>query len=137
MGSNCVPLPVHRESASWSALSLGGGVFGLSLGKHVTQSGFYDDSCQSVKASVLGDETYGRDRTPHRGDLRRAERQDGRRPGVVQEDHRLAEQRPEESPGSDPRWVSYLRAPNSTDPRVHGMATEDKKHVFMSIAAQG
>ncbi|MBV8930666.1 MAG: hypothetical protein JO152_16210, partial [Mycobacteriaceae bacterium] len=25
------------------ALCLGGGLFGLSLGKHVTQSGFYDD----------------------------------------------------------------------------------------------
>src|SRR5271154_2489817 len=47
------------------ALSLLGGLFGISLGKHVTQSGFYDDGSQSVKASVLGDNTYGRDRTSH------------------------------------------------------------------------
>ena len=47
------------------ALCLGGGVFGLSLGKHVTQSGFYDDGSQSVKASILGDKVYGRDRTGH------------------------------------------------------------------------
>ena len=47
------------------ALSLVGGIFGMSLGKHVTQSGFYDDGSQSVKASVLGDNTYGRDRTSH------------------------------------------------------------------------
>ena len=47
------------------ALCLLGGVFGMSLGKHVTQSGFYDEGSQSVKASVLGDQTYGRDRTSH------------------------------------------------------------------------
>src|SRR5260370_4319329 len=47
------------------ALCLGGGIFGLSLGKHVTQSGFYDDGSQSVKASVTGDQVYGRDRSSH------------------------------------------------------------------------
>ena len=66
------------------ALCLGGGIFGLSLGKHVTQSGFYDDGSQSVKASILGDKTYGRDRTGHdRGDLHRSRRQDRRRPGLA------------------------------------------------------
>ena len=39
------------------ALCLCGGIFGISLGKHVTQSGFYDDGSQSVKASVLGDDS--------------------------------------------------------------------------------
>ena len=34
------------------ALCLGGGVFGISLGSHVTQSGFYDEGSQSVHASV-------------------------------------------------------------------------------------
>ena len=33
------------------ALCLGGGIFGMSLGKHVTQSGFYDEGSQSAKAS--------------------------------------------------------------------------------------
>ena len=41
------------------ALCLGGGVFGISLGSHVTQSGFYDDGSQSVHASVIADKAYG------------------------------------------------------------------------------
>ena len=45
------------------ALCLGGGIFGMSLGKHVTQSGFYDDGSESARASVLADQVYGRDRT--------------------------------------------------------------------------
>ena len=47
------------------ALCLGGGIYGISLGSHVTQSGFYDEGSQSVRASILGDEAYGRDRTSH------------------------------------------------------------------------
>jgi len=40
-------------------------VFGISLGSHVTQSGFYDDGSQSVHASLLADKTYGRDTSGH------------------------------------------------------------------------
>ena len=47
------------------ALCLGGGIYGISLGQHVTQSGFYDDGSESVHASVLADETYGRDTSGH------------------------------------------------------------------------
>jgi RND superfamily putative drug exporter len=47
------------------ALCLGGGVFGISLGNHVTQSGFYDDGSQSVHASVIADKAYGRDTSGH------------------------------------------------------------------------
>ena len=47
------------------ALCLGGGVFGISLGSHVTQSGFYDDGSQSVHASVTADKAYGRDTSGH------------------------------------------------------------------------
>ena len=47
------------------ALCVGGGIFGISLGDHVTQSGFYDEGSQSVHASVTADEAYGRDRTSH------------------------------------------------------------------------
>ena len=47
------------------ALCLGGGVFGISLGQHVTQSGFYDDGSESVQASVIADEAYGRDSSGH------------------------------------------------------------------------
>ena len=47
------------------ALCLGGGVFGISLGNHVTQSGFYDEGSESVQASLLADEAYGRDTSGH------------------------------------------------------------------------
>jgi RND superfamily putative drug exporter len=47
------------------ALCIGGGIFSLDLGSHLTQSGFYDDTSQSVAASKLGDDVYGRDRTSH------------------------------------------------------------------------
>ena len=43
------------------ALCIGGGIFGIDLGKHVTQSGFYDEGSQSVKASLIADGAYGRD----------------------------------------------------------------------------
>ncbi len=120
------------------ALSLAGGVFGLSLGKHVTQSGFYDDSSQSVKASVLGDDTYGRDRTSHIVATFPAPQ------GRTVDDPAWSKQIRDsldnfQKSHSDQvlGWVSYLRAPNSTDPRVHNMATADKKHVFASIALKG
>ena len=58
---------------------------GSSLGQHVTQSGFYDEGSQSVHASVVADEVYGRDRPSHIvADLHRARRQEGRRPGSGQ-----------------------------------------------------
>ena len=47
------------------ALCVGGGIYGASLGQHVTQSGFYDDTSQSVAASELADNVYGRDRLSH------------------------------------------------------------------------
>ena len=47
------------------ALCLGGGVFGLSLGSHLTQSGFYDGDSESAQASRLGDQVYGRDTSGH------------------------------------------------------------------------
>ena len=47
------------------ALCLGGGIYGASLGKHVTQSGFYDEGSQSVHASLLADAAYGRDTSGH------------------------------------------------------------------------
>ncbi len=47
------------------ALCLGGGIFGMSLGKHVSQSGFNDDGNESARASVLADQVYGRDRTSY------------------------------------------------------------------------
>ncbi len=120
------------------AVCLGGGIFGLSLGKHVTQSGFYDDSSQSVKASVLGDDTYGRDRTSHIVATFTAPH------GKTVDDPAWSRQIKDSLDGFEKShsdqvlgWVSYLRAPDTTDPRVKGMATENKQHVFASIALKG
>ncbi|EUA04217.1 MMPL family protein [Mycobacterium kansasii 824] len=120
------------------ALCLGGGVFGLSLGKHVTQSGFYDDSSQSVKASILGDQVYGRDRTGHIVAIFKAP--DGKTVNdaawskkITDELNRFVQDHPDQVMG----WAGYLRAPDTTSPVVKGMATEDKKYTFVSIPLKG
>lgn len=120
------------------ALSLGGGAFGLSLGSHVTQSGFYDDGSQSVEASVLGDEVYGRDRSGHIVAIFHAP--DGKTVNdpawskkVVDELNQFKNDHPDQVMG----WAGYLRAPNTTSAVVKGMATEDKKYTFVSIPLKG
>ena len=115
------------------ALCLGGGVFGLSLGKHVTQSGFYDDGSQSVKASILGDKVYGRDRTGHIVAIFKApEGKTVDDPAwskkVIDELNALQKDHPKEVLG----WAGYLRAKQAT-----GMATADKKYTFVSIPLNG
>jgi trehalose monomycolate/heme transporter len=118
------------------ALCLGAGIFGISLGKHVTQSGFFDDSSQSVKASVLGDNTYGRDRTSHIVATFTAPQ------GKTVDDPAWSKQIKDQldkfkkdHPDQVLDWVGYLRAPNA--PAVKGMATDDKKHTFVSIMLKG
>jgi RND superfamily putative drug exporter len=120
------------------ALCLGGGLFGLSLGSHVTQSGFYDDTSQSVQASVLGDDVYGRDRTSQVVATFAAP------PGKTVDDRqwskRIKDQLntfKDDHPDQVLGWVGYLAAPNTTDPVVAGMATADKKHTFVSIPLNG
>ncbi|OBG99565.1 hypothetical protein A5696_17980 [Mycobacterium sp. E2699] len=122
------------------ALCLGGGVFGMSLGKHVTQSGFYDDGSQSVKASVLGDQTYGRDRTSHIVATFTAP--DGKtvddpawHQKIVDELNKFKNDHPNQVVG----WAGWLAVANPADapPLIKGMATEDKKHTFVSIPLKG
>ncbi len=120
------------------ALCLGGGIFGLSLGKHVTQSGFYDDGSQSVKASVLGDQVYGRDRTGHVVAIFHAP--NGKTvtdpawsKKITDELNQFVADHPKEVFG----WAGYLRAPDSTSPVIKGMATDDKKYTFVSIPLKG
>ncbi len=120
------------------ALCLLGGVFGLSLGKHVTQSGFYDDGSQSVKASILGDKVYGRDRTGHIVAVFKA-------PGgktvndpawqkqIVDELNQFQSNHPNQVLG----WAGYLRAPDTPNPVIQGMVTPDKKYTFVSIPLKG
>ena len=123
------------------ALCLGGGVFGLSLGKHVTQSGFYDEGSQSVTASILGDKTYGRDRTAQIVATFTAP--DGKtvddpawRQQTVDELNKFVKDHPDQVLG----WAGYLalapgaEAPN---PQIKGMETEDKKHTFVTIPLKG
>lgn len=120
------------------ALCLGGGIFGLSLGKHVTQSGFYDDGSQSVKASVLGDQVYGRDRTGHIVAIFHAP--DGKTVNdpawskkITDELNKFVQDHPNQVLG----WAGYLRAPDSTSSVIKGMATDDKKYTFVSIPLKG
>ena len=120
------------------ALCLGAGIFGISLGKHVTQSGFFDDSSQSVKASMLGDDTYGRDRTSHivatfTAPQGKTVDDPAWQKQIKSQLNKFKADHPDEVLG----WVGYLAAPNSTDPVVKGMATEDKKHTFVSIPLKG
>jgi len=118
------------------ALSLLGGVFGISLGKHVTQSGFYDDGSQSVKASVLGDSTYGRDRTSHIVATFTAPKSlndPAWQHKIVDELNAFKKDHPDQVVG----WAGWLAAPTSTDPVIKGMASEDGKHTFVSIPLKG
>src|SRR5271168_3719044 len=118
------------------ALSLLGGIFGISLGKNVTQSGFYDDGSQSVKASVLGDDTYGRDRTSHIVAIFAAPKSindPAWQKKVVDELNAFKKDHPDQVVG----WACWLAAPTSTDPVIKGMASDDAKHTFVSIPLKG
>ncbi len=116
------------------ALCLGGGVYGMSLGDHVTQSGFYDDGSQSVQASIVGDEVYGRDRTSHvvavftapKGEtVDDPEWFDAVKNGLnkVKNDH----------PDQILSWVGYFTNPEA----LSNMADASKKHAFASIQLKG
>jgi trehalose monomycolate/heme transporter len=118
------------------ALSLLGGVFGISLGKHVTQSGFYDEGSQSVKASVVGDNTYGRDRTSHivaNFAAPKSVNDQAWQKKIVDELNAFKKDHPDQVVG----WAGWLAAPTSTDPIIKGMASEDGKHTFVSIPLKG
>jgi uncharacterized membrane protein YdfJ with MMPL/SSD domain len=122
------------------ALCLGGGIFGMSLGKHVTQSGFYDDGSQSVKASILGDKVYGRDRTSQV--VATLSAPNGKtvddqawRDKVVAELNKLKTDHPDQVVG----WAGWLAVQNPADapPLIKGMVSEDRKHTFVSIPLKG
>jgi trehalose monomycolate/heme transporter len=120
------------------ALCLGGGLFGASLGQHVTQSGFYADSSESVQASLLSDEVYGRDRTSHvvailtpPGDKKVTDKDWQKK--VSGELDQVVKDHPDQIVG----WVGWLKAPDTTDPTVSQMKTEDLRHTFISVPLVG
>src|SRR5271154_1092685 len=118
------------------ALSLLGGLFGISLGKHVTQSGFYDDGTQSFRSSVLGDNPYGRARPSHivaTFTAPKSVNDPAWQKKVVDELNAFKKDHPDQVVG----WAGWLAAPTSTDPVIKGMASDDGKHTFVSIPLKG
>jgi RND superfamily putative drug exporter len=119
-------------------LCLGGGVFGISLGSHVTQSGFYDEGSQSVQASLAGDEVYGRDRTSHVVAILTPP--DGKKVTDPQWQKEVSGQLTkfvEDHPDQVVNWVGWLRAPDAASETVQQMKTEDLSKTFVSIPLKG
>ena len=116
------------------ALCLGGGVYGMSLGQHVTQSGFYDDGSESVHASVVADKAYGRDTSGHIIGIYTAPEgktvDDPAFQKKVLDD--LAEVE-KNHPDQILRSIGYFKSPEV----LKNMADADKKHAFMSIQLKG
>jgi trehalose monomycolate/heme transporter len=116
------------------AVCIGGGVLGMSLGQHVTQSGFYDEGSQSVKASLLADAAYGRDTSGHIVAVYTAPA------GKTVDDPEFAgrilanlDQVARDHPDEILRSIGYFRSPEV----LANMADADRKHAFMSIQLRG
>ena len=116
------------------ALCIGGGIFGMDLGKHVTQSGFYDEGSQSVKASLLADGAYGRDTSGHIVALYTAP--DGKTVDDPEFSKKVLDnldQAQQDHPDEILRAIGYFKSPDL----LKNMADADKKHAFMSIQLKG
>src|SRR5262245_62838886 len=116
------------------ALCLGGGVFGISLGSHVTQSGFYDEGSQSVHASVIADKTYGRDTSGHViGIYTAPEGKTVDDPAFQKKILDNLAQVEKDHPDQILRSIGYFKSPEV----LKNMADADKQHAFMSIQLKG
>ncbi len=116
------------------ALCLGGGVYGSSLGNHVTQSGFYDEGSQSVHASLVADEAYGRDTSGHIIAIYTAP--DGKTvddPAFKKKILDNLAQVEKDHPDELLRSIGYFKSPDV----LKNMADGDKQHAFMSIQLKG
>ena len=116
------------------ALCLGGGIYGISLGQHVTQSGFYDDGSQSVHASVISDEAYGRDTSGHIVAIYTAP--DGKTvddPAFQKKVLDNLAQVEKNHPDQILRSIGYFKSPEL----LKTMADADKKQAFMSVQLKG
>ncbi len=116
------------------ALCLGSGIYGSSLGQHVTQSGFFDDGSESAQASRLGDKAYGRDTSGHIVAIYTAPE------GKTVDDPAFRKkvldnlaQVEKDHPDQIIRSIGYLKTPDV----LRNMADASKKHAFMSIQLKG
>ena len=116
------------------ALCIGGGIFGIDLGKHVTQSGFYDEGSQSVKASQIADAAYGRDTSGHIVAIYTApEGKTVDDPAFTKKILDNLNQAEKDHPDEILRAIGYFKNPEL----LANMADADKKHAFMSIQLKG
>ena len=116
------------------ALCIGGGIYGMSLGKHVTQSGFYDEGSQSVKASLLADGAYGRDTSGHIVAIYTApEGKTVDDPEFTKKILDNLDQAEKDHPDEILRAIGYFKSPEV----LSNMADAEKKHAFMSIQLKG
>ena len=116
------------------ALCLGAGIYGSSLGQHVTQSGFFDEGSESAQASRLGDEHYGRDTSSHIVAIYTAP--DGKTvddPAFRKKILDNLAQVEEDHPDQIIRSIGYFKTPGL----LRNMADASKKHAFMSIQLKG
>ena len=117
------------------ALCLGGGVYGISLGKHVTQSGFYDEGSQSVHASVLADKAYGRDTSGHIIAIYTApEGKTVDDPAFKKKVLDNLAQVEKDHPDQILRSIGYFKSP---DVLQRTWPTRTRQHAFMSIQLKG
>ena len=120
------------------ALCVGGGVYGMSLGERVTQSGFYDDGSQSVAASLAADKAYGRDRTSHvvailtPPDGEKVDNPEWMKTVTGELDTLVADH-----PDQIVSWVGWLKAPDAANEQVQQMKTADLSKTFVSIPLKG
>lgn len=116
------------------ALCVGGGIYGIDLGKHVTQSGFYDEGSQSVTASLLADDAYGRDTSGHIVAIYTAP--DGKTvddPEFTKKILDNLDKAQKDHPDEILRAIGYFKSPEM----LSNMADASKKHAFMSIQLKG
>jgi trehalose monomycolate/heme transporter len=116
------------------ALCVGGGIYGFSLGQHVTQSGFYDEGSDSVHASVVADKAYGRDTSSHIiGVYTAPEGKTVEDPAFQKKIVDSLDQLERDHPDEMLRSIGYFKSPEL----LANMADADKKHAFMSIQLKG
>ncbi len=116
------------------ALCVGGGIYGISLGQHVTQSGFYDEGSESVAASLAADKAYGRDTSGHViGIYTAPEGKTVDDPAFQKKILDNLAQVEKDHPDQILRSIGYFKSPEL----LKNMSDEDKKHAFMSIQLKG